>query len=149
VLWERLKREGRLLETDNIKLSDWHNLQMNFVSTRPMEQIFKEFVRIHQVLYEPGNYLDRAFGHFARMGPSPFEGRFKAPNLFELRVLLTTMWKQGVIYSTRKKFWKLFFMAATRFSRDRFAHFIRALVKLERYLDRREELSRQLGKLTN
>lgn len=149
VLWERLRREGRLLETDNITLSDWHNLQMNFVPTRPMEQVFEEFVTIHQVLYEPGNYLDRAFSHFARMDPSPFTGRFKPPDLFELRVLLTTMWRQGVIYPTRKKFWRLFFMAATRFSRDRFAHFIRAVVKLERYLDRREELSRQLGKLTN
>jgi radical SAM superfamily enzyme YgiQ (UPF0313 family) len=149
VLWERLKKEGRLVETDNSILGDWHNLQMNFTPTRPREQIFEEFVTIHQVLYEPANYLDRAFEHFARMDPSPFAGRFKPPDLFELRVLLTTIWKQGVIYPTRKKFWRLFFKAATRFSRDRFAHFIRAVVKLERYLDRRKELGRQLGKLTN
>jgi len=149
VLWERLKSEGRLVETEKSKLGDWHNLEINFIPTRPREQIFEEFVAIHEVLYQPGNYLDRAFEHFARMAPSPFAGKFKPPDLYELRILLTTMWKQGVIYPTRKKFWKLFFTAAIRFSRDRFAHFIRAVVKLERYLDRREALTKQLGKLTN
>jgi radical SAM superfamily enzyme YgiQ (UPF0313 family) len=145
-LWERLKREGRLLETDNSKLGDWHNLEINFVPTRPTEQIFEEFVNIHQVLYDPHHYLDRAYEHFARMDSSPFAGTFKRPDLYELRILLTTIWKQGVIYQTRLKFWKYFFKAIANFSRDRFAHFIRAVVKMERYVDRRSELSMQLRK---
>ncbi|MDQ7782204.1 MAG: radical SAM protein, partial [Desulfomonilaceae bacterium] len=149
VLWERLKREGRLIETDQSNLGDWHNLQMNFVPTRPREEIFKEFVAIHQVLYEPDNYLERAFDHFDHMDPSPFAGRFKPPDPYELRILLATLWKQGVLYPTRKKFWKIFFTAAKRFSRDRFAHFIRAIVKMERYMDRRERLGIQLGTLTS
>lgn len=148
-LWERLQREGRLIETSDGKLGDWHNLEMNFVPTRPTEQIFEEFVHIHQALYEPGDYLDRAFHHFVCMEPSRFAGTFKIPDLYELRVLLTTLWKQGVVYPSRRKFWILLVRAVILLSQDRFAHFIRALVKMERYVDRRRILTGQLQELTN
>ncbi|MFH1112381.1 MAG: radical SAM protein [Pseudomonadota bacterium] len=148
ILWERLKKEGRLLETAKNKLGDWHNLEMNFVPTRPQEQIFEEFVAIHKDLYDPGNYLDRAYEHFAAMDPPPVVGRFRLPDLYELRILLITIWKQGVVYPTRKKYWKLSIAAFRSLSRDRFAHFIRTVVKMERYVDRRKELERQLGKFS-
>ena len=146
-LWERLKREGRLIETDDGKLGDWHNLEMNFVPTRPRDQIFQEFVNIHKELYEPGYYLDRAFDHFARMDPSPFQGTFNMPDMYEMRILLTTLWKHGVVYPTRRKFWVLVFRAVKNMSQERFAHFIRAVVKMDRYVDRARMLERQMGEL--
>jgi radical SAM superfamily enzyme YgiQ (UPF0313 family) len=146
-LYNRLKRENRLAESENRYL-DWYDLEMNFVPTRPPIEIMQEFVRIHQVLYNPHNYLERAYHHFVDMDPPAEALPFKKPDLYELRALLTTIIRQGVFLPSRAKFWKLLFKAATRLSRDRFTLFVRACIKLEYYLERREKLGKALAEKT-
>lgn len=142
-LWLRLKKEGRLIGVEDPELHEWHGLSLNFTPTRPVNEIMKEFVHAHEVMYDPSQYLERAFHHFANMQPEPMRIPYKLPDLYELRILLLTIWRQGVRYPTRKDFWRLSFKAFLRFSRNRFALFIRACVKMERYVARQKALSRE------
>lgn len=145
-LWNRLKEEGRLRGGEDPQLQEWHGLGLNFVPTRPVNDIMTEFVHVHEVLYDPQHYLLRAFRHFDSMKPEPMPIPFRFPDLYELRILLLTIWRQGVRYPTRGEFWRLSFQAFLRFSRNRFALFIRACVKMERYMARRKALSREWAK---
>lgn len=142
-LWQRLKKEGRLIEGENRQLHEWHGLGLNFIPTRPVSEIMKEFVHAHEVLYDPLHYLRRAFHHFEGMQPEPMPIPYRLPDFYEMRILLLTIWRQGIRYPTRMEFWRLSFEALRRFSRSRFALFIRACVKMERYVARRDALSRE------
>ena len=65
-LWHRLEKENRLLagkETANIH----QTTLMNFVPTRPVEDVAQEYVDAFWNLYDPQKYLDRtlpALSHF-------------------------------------------------------------------------------------
>jgi radical SAM superfamily enzyme YgiQ (UPF0313 family) len=101
-LWERLEKEGRLLgskgEGDQMAL-------MNFVPTRPAEEIAREYIRAFCTLYEPGQFLDRVYRHFLHLAPSPCQAPARVPNLIDLRALATVVWRQGIKRNTRWKFW--------------------------------------------
>lgn len=142
-LWTRLKSEGRLLGGEDRQLQEWHGLSLNFSPTRPIREIMEEFVHVHEVLYDPLHFLQRAYRHFEAMQPEPMPVPFRLPDLYELRILLLTIWRQGICYPTRKDYWRLSIKAFRRFSRNRFALFIRACVKMERYTARQKALSRE------
>jgi radical SAM superfamily enzyme YgiQ (UPF0313 family) len=143
-LWNRLKKENRLIHAENYETTDWKKLKMNFVPTRPVEEIVEEFVNIYQVLYEPKAYLERSYQHLAQMGPPPDNVPFKAPDLFEFQVLVKASLRWGVFYPTRVQFWKLVVKLMKDFNRTRFSLFIRSCVVLERYLAMRNDLYNQL-----
>lgn len=143
-LWNRLKNENRLLDRDNNEISDWKRLEMNFVPTRPVEEIFDEFVQLYDVLYEPKLYLERSYRHLAQMDPPPDNLPFKVPDFFELQVLFKTTLRWGLFYPARLQFWKLVGKLLRNFNRTRFSLFIRSCVVLERYLYMRKDLSNQL-----
>lgn len=142
-LWNRLKREGRLLESEDSNLGDWHNLEMNFAPSRHPLEIMQEFVQVHKVLYDPARYLERVYRHFANMKPeSKAEGgpRFTMPNLYEIRALLITLVRQGLVLPSRAAFWRFFFKAIRNLSQKRFTLFVRECIKMEHYLERVQKL---------
>jgi radical SAM superfamily enzyme YgiQ (UPF0313 family) len=102
-MWNRLQREGRLLEG----LSQYFTTQkalMNFVPTRPMEEIVHEYINAFWNLYEPLPYLKRTFRHFWMMeGKRPQHNNL--PTWDELRFFFAICWRQGVVRSTRFRFW--------------------------------------------
>lgn len=102
-MWTRLKQEGRLLED----LGNYFTFQkslINFVPTRPMEEIVTEYIKAFWNMYEPMPYLKRTFRHFNMM-------QARRPNSkhslgwHELRLFLAVCWRQGVLRSTRFRFW--------------------------------------------
>ncbi|MFM7428121.1 MAG: B12-binding domain-containing radical SAM protein [Elainella sp.] len=112
-MWERLKREGRLLEdwlttqqsVDDKILSPQKAL-MNFVPTRPVEEIASEFIEAFWALFEPMNFLKRTYRHYMMMD----ENRVCAPqkrtvSSQEFKSFLAVCWRQGVVRSTRLQFW--------------------------------------------
>jgi len=143
-LWERLKGEGRLLNVDTFEITDWKKLKMNFLPTRPESEILAEYVNVYDTLYEPAAYLERSYRHIAQMGRHPAPMPFKPPSLFELRVMLKTGLRWGIVQPTRWLFWKCIVKLLLRFNRERFALFIRSAAVLERYLYIRSELVQQL-----
>lgn len=116
-LWDRLKEEGRLLDDANLN----QTTLLNFVPTRPVEEIAEEYVETFWKLYEPKIYLKRVFDHFMMVGQAKVhrdpEIRKKLANqhktdfdfkgvLFGLKMLL----KLGFIRSTRFVFWKYLYL---------------------------------------
>lgn len=146
-LWKRLKNEDRLINTNSLDVTDWKKLRMNFIPTRPVPEIIKEYVNIYETLYDPKSYLDRSYQHLAQMGPPPANIPFKIPDFFEISVLFKTSMRWGLFCKTRFQYWKLLAKLLLHFNRTRFSLFIRSCVVLERYLDMKEDLSNQLREL--
>lgn len=106
-LWHRLEKEGRLRS----QLSDGNQTAlMNFVPTRPLEEIAREYVDAFWTLYEPKCFLDRTYRHFLLLGEATYPDKGKRPpkklDWVALRALLTIAWRQGVVRNTRWQFWR-------------------------------------------
>ena len=102
-LWHRLEKEGRLRAGKDGTINQ--TTLMNFVPTRPLEEIAREYVEAFGKLYEPHQYLDRIYRYFQIIGTPRANPPFQLPSWIDLRALLTVAWRQGFKRSTRWKFW--------------------------------------------
>jgi radical SAM superfamily enzyme YgiQ (UPF0313 family) len=102
-LWYRLKKEGRLRASKDGNINQ--TTLMNFIPTRPLEDIANEYVESFWALYDPQKYLDRTYRCFLKLGAPRFEAPFKFPDWITLRALGIVVWRQGFKRSTRWKFW--------------------------------------------
>ncbi|NJR57396.1 MAG: DUF4070 domain-containing protein [Cyanobacteria bacterium CRU_2_1] len=101
-LWLRLKKEGRLRDkTNDIN----QTTLMNFIPTRPIEDIAREYVDAFWQLYDPGQYLDRAYRHIRMMSAPRVKKPLKSLAWDEVKALLILCWRQGFKRPTRWKFW--------------------------------------------
>jgi radical SAM superfamily enzyme YgiQ (UPF0313 family) len=103
-LWHRLNKEGRLLGADKTSGMNQTTL-MNFVPTRPIEDIAQEYVDAFWQLYDPLVYLERTYQHFLKLGAPKHPNRVRKANWVNIRALLTIFWRQGVVRKTRFRFW--------------------------------------------
>jgi radical SAM superfamily enzyme YgiQ (UPF0313 family) len=101
-LLHRLKKEGRLLDQDS---GMNQTTLMNFVPTRPLEDIAHEYVEAFWTLYDPSSYLDRTYRHFLKLGAPKCPSRVRQVNWVNIRALLTLFWRQGLLRKTRWQFW--------------------------------------------
>ena len=100
-LWHRLEKEGRMLyQGANIN----QTTLMNFIPTRPIEEIAQEYVNGFYQLYDPKTYLDRTFRYYMKLGVPRHSSRRKVDSK-SIKALLTICWRQGVLRDTRWKFW--------------------------------------------
>jgi radical SAM superfamily enzyme YgiQ (UPF0313 family) len=133
-LWHRLEKEGRLRAGDgNIN----QTTLMNFIPTRPLEDIAREYVDAFTRIYDPKNFLDRTYRCFMKMGAPKAKPKFKLPDPIELRALLIVMWRQGVKRETRWMFWHHFF-SILRYNPAVFDHYIAVCAHNEHFLEYRE-----------
>ena len=109
-LWHRLEKEGRLLG----KSADINQATlMNFVPTRPIEEITEEYIESFWNLYDPLTVLNRTFRHFLILGEAQqrnSQNRTAAAgapdiNWVTIRAFLIIVWRQGVVRKTRWRFW--------------------------------------------
>jgi radical SAM superfamily enzyme YgiQ (UPF0313 family) len=107
-LSHRLEKEGRLRGTADGNINQ--TTLMNFVPTRPLEDIAIEYMDAFDELYEPSKFLDRTYRHYLMLGEATYpykgEGRQKPISLLVLRALFIICWRQGVVRSTRWQFWR-------------------------------------------
>ncbi len=103
-LWHRLEREGRLKNTQKDGNGNQTTL-INFVPTRPVEEIAQEYMEAFWQLYEPHSYLDRVYRCFLKLGAPKAKPAPKLPSWTDLRALAIVVWHQGIQRSTRWKFW--------------------------------------------
>jgi radical SAM superfamily enzyme YgiQ (UPF0313 family) len=106
-LWHRLQKEERLItNTANIN----QTTLMNFVPTRPIEEIAQEYVEAFWELYDPIRFLNRAYRHYLILGEATYphkKQRFsKHSNWIIIRAFLIICWRQGVLRKTRWLFWR-------------------------------------------
>ncbi|MEI6063662.1 MAG: radical SAM protein [Pseudanabaena sp. ELA748] len=108
-LWHRLNKEGRMIKQN----SNGHQATlMNFMPTRPLEDIANEYVHAFWTLYDPLVFLNRTYRHFLILGESPYKrikrektDQKKKTDWVGIRALLTLCWRQGVVRKTRFQFW--------------------------------------------
>jgi radical SAM superfamily enzyme YgiQ (UPF0313 family) len=133
----RLQSENRLLSIDEENISNQTGL-INFVPTRPLEQIANEFVSLYDTLYDPEAYLERAYYHYAAMDP-PMTMPFKIPYLWELRAVGLLIYINGIQYPTRFKFWKYLLKALWKYP-TRLDRFLSSLIVAEHYYEFRDKI---------
>jgi radical SAM superfamily enzyme YgiQ (UPF0313 family) len=102
-LWHRLAKEGRLRSQF---LTGNQAQLMNFVPTRPVEEIAREYITAFWNLYDPLCYLNRTYRQFLKLGAPKRPKRFKKLQFGKIpSALLTICWRQGFVRKTRLRFW--------------------------------------------
>jgi|SRR5688572_19608248 len=145
-LTKRLAQEGRLLSDGGA--GDLNQTSfMNFVPTRPVEQIAREYVEGFWQLYDPIKYLDRVYRHYldVRHGKFPAKPRSAKKKLDRANrnALLTIFWRQGVVRETRFRFWANLIKMA-RFNRGGIGSYLGTLAYAEHFLVYRERVRAEI-----
>jgi radical SAM superfamily enzyme YgiQ (UPF0313 family) len=95
-LWQRLKQEQRLLEGFGGEEVGDQNALMNFVPTRPMAEVAREYVEAMWTMYEPKNYLRRCFEQCLNITPNPYlQQTVYFPPGKGIRLVIQLLWRQG------------------------------------------------------
>jgi radical SAM superfamily enzyme YgiQ (UPF0313 family) len=123
-LWDRLEKEGRLLHGQTSGNS--YGLGLNYVPTRPQEEILAEFVQGIDRLYEPTAFLARVYRYFLNMRPTrralapgqpkttPKASSFAtlpanrqiSSGVREVLALGRLIWRQGIRPAYRWQYWR-------------------------------------------
>ena len=102
-LWARLEKEGRLRHDGKQDINQ--STLMNFIPTRPIDEIAQEYIKAFWELYDPHTFLDRTYRCFLKLGAPKAKPAFKFPALVDLKALAIVIWRQGIKRDTRWKFW--------------------------------------------
>ena len=140
-LWHRLKREGRLRENQDGNINQ--TTLMNFLPTRPLEELAREYIEAFCTLYDPVQYLDRTYRCFLMMGLPSWKAPAKMPELVVVKALLTVIWRQGIKRETRWKFWHHLFSIIKR-NPGVVEHYIAACAHNEHFLEYRQIVRDQI-----
>jgi radical SAM superfamily enzyme YgiQ (UPF0313 family) len=149
-LWHRLEKEGRLLNgVGNIN----QTTLMNFVPTRPLEEIAREYVDGFMQLYDPEKFLDRTYRHYRILGTAPChaerrrkrQGKPKGKSIDwqMIKALFIIAWRQGVVRKTRVKFW-VYLWEMFQHNRGGIPSYLGVCAQIEHFLEYREEVKRNI-----
>ena len=105
-LFDRMKREGRLIEdspsTSNFGLP-------NFRTVLPLPVLLRGLCKLLQGLYQPDAFFERAYNSLKVWQPRATQ---KPPYLgmyYNLRVLFSSIWRQGIRSNYRRSYWSFLF----------------------------------------
>ncbi len=135
-LWERLKQEGRLLEGEDEATGNQTTL-INFIPSRPIEELAREYIHCFWELYEPERYLGRVYRHYLSMKPKPHKKKFRMLELKELRALSIICWREGIKRKTRFQFWHQLF-SIVRYNPRVFSSYVANCANLEHFIEYRQ-----------
>lgn len=148
-LWHRLKKEERLrIESANIN----QTTLMNFIPTRPLEEIAREFVNSFWNLYDPQKFLDRTYRHYRILGEAPCHNdpnkkkkrKEKKPvDWIAIRAFFIICWRQGIVRETRWKFWNYLFNIY-RYNRGGLASYLGVCAQIEHFLEYRQIVKNEI-----
>ncbi|MBW4466794.1 MAG: B12-binding domain-containing radical SAM protein [Pegethrix bostrychoides GSE-TBD4-15B] len=139
-LWHRLEKEGRL---HNNKSDGNQFSLMNFVPTRPVEEIAQEYVHAFCTLYEPSRFLARTYRHFLHLAPSTCAVPFRLPSRPDLWALAIVVWRQGCKRSTRWQFWQQLF-SILRQNPGVWDHYVTVCAHAEHFIEYRQIVRAQI-----
>jgi radical SAM superfamily enzyme YgiQ (UPF0313 family) len=140
-LWHRLQKEGRLREGKDGNINQ--TTLMNFVPTRPVEDIAKEYVDAFWRLYDPHAYLDRIYHCFSKLGAPKAHPPAKLPTLLDLKALAIVVWRQGIKRDTRWKFWHHLF-SIIKDNPAVWEHYLTLCAHNEHFMEYREIVKAQI-----
>ncbi|MBD3883082.1 B12-binding domain-containing radical SAM protein [Phormidium tenue FACHB-886] len=138
-LWHRLEREGRMRGDGNIN----QTTLMNFLPTRPIEDITREYIDAFWQLYDPAAYLDRTYRHFRKLGAPRHQLSVQKPDWTSVQALLIVCWRQGIRRKTRWRFW-LNLISIWRHNPRVWDHYLSVCAASEHFLEYRQIVRTQL-----
>ena len=148
-LWERLEKEERLVSSSNDRDINQTSL-INFIPSRPIEDIAKEYVEAFCNLYDPHIYIDRVYRCFLKLGAPKCKAPSKLPSWVDLRALAIVIWRQGIKRSTRWKFWHHLF-SIFKHNPGVWEHYLTMCAHNEHFLEYRQivrdRIEKQLAEL--
>jgi radical SAM superfamily enzyme YgiQ (UPF0313 family) len=101
-LWDRMKKEGRLIE-DSEAISNFS--APNFRTTLPLPVLLRGLSWLLFELYEPKAFFARAFDSLERWKTRPNQKPPALPMAYNLRLIASSMWTQGVRSEYRADYW--------------------------------------------
>ena len=137
-----MKGEKRLLnESGTIN----QTTLINFIPTRPVEEVAEEYIRGFWDLYDPMRFLERTYLHYELLGKAEVHrkpkkkiaGKKKEINGTMILALLTICWKQGVVRKTRSRFWKYLYNMY-RHNRGGVVSYLSVCAQIEHFLAYRD-----------
>ena len=140
-LWHRLQKEGRLRDGKDGNINQ--TTLMNFLPTRPLEDIAREYIDAFWQIYEPRKYLDRVYRHFLILGAPKCKAPAKLPSLVDLKALAIVCWRQGVKRETRWMFWHHLF-GILRKNPAVFEHYLAVCAHNEHFMEYRQIVKDQI-----
>jgi radical SAM superfamily enzyme YgiQ (UPF0313 family) len=142
-LWARLEKEGRLRDSDRQDINQ--TTLINFIPTRPIEDIATEYIETFWTLYEPENYLDRVYRCFLKLGEPKCKTPFKMPSFVDLKALGIVIWRQGIQRNTRWKFWHHLF-SIIKNNPGVWEHYLTLCAHNEHFLEYRQIVKDEINK---
>ena len=106
-LARRLEKEGRLFQDYEIVKGDddYQTLSLNFTTLRPRRDIFEDYRRVLESVYDPVAYFGRVRGVARALKCSGPSGRM-AVTAFDILALARIVWHMGIRRSgLRRHFW--------------------------------------------
>lgn len=145
-LWNRLETEGRLINPKKFDINQ--TTLINFIPTRPVEEIAEEYIETFWQLYDPERYLERTYRCFLKLGAPQCHPPAKFPSLVDLKALAIVIWRQGFKRKTRWKFW-LYLFSIIKQNPGVWEHYLTLCAHNEHFLEYRQivktEIERQLA----
>jgi radical SAM superfamily enzyme YgiQ (UPF0313 family) len=105
-LFDRMKREGRLIEDSP---STMQFGLPNFRTVLPLPILLRGLATLLDGLYQPDAFFERAYNSLKVWQPKATQ---KPPNLgmyYNLRVLLSSIWRQGMRSDYRRSYWRFLY----------------------------------------
>ncbi|MEO1374032.1 MAG: B12-binding domain-containing radical SAM protein [Cyanobacteria bacterium J06635_10] len=140
-LWHRLEKEGRMRESKDGNINQ--TTLMNFIPTRPLEDIGREYIEAFCALYEPIAYLDRTYRCFLMMGKPSWKAPAKTPEWKIVKAFATIVWRQGIKRETRWKFWHHLF-SILKHNPAVLEHYLSSCAHNEHFLEYRQIVRSQI-----
>ncbi|MBD2259735.1 B12-binding domain-containing radical SAM protein [Pseudanabaena sp. FACHB-2040] len=149
-LWHRLNREGRLI-VDKGSADINQATLMNFVPTRPIEEIVDEFITAFWNLTDPLSLLNRTYRHFIMLAEGQrqyYENRTKSAGSPDVtwvivRAMLIIFWRQGVVRKTRFRFWANLASLLMKYP-EVVPNYLGVCAQAEHFIDFRETVRNQI-----
>jgi radical SAM superfamily enzyme YgiQ (UPF0313 family) len=145
-LWNRLEKEGRLINPKKFDINQ--TTLINFIPTRPVEEIAEEYIETFWQLYDPERYLERTYRCFLKLGAPQCHPPAKFPSLVDLKALAIVIFRQGFKRKTRWKFW-FYLFSIIKQNPGVWEHYLTLCAHNEHFLEYRQivktEIERQLA----
>jgi radical SAM superfamily enzyme YgiQ (UPF0313 family) len=115
-LFERVRKEGRLIETS---LATSNFSPPNFVTRLPLPQLLAGLRSMLQRIYDPDAFVKRAVRALELWSPRPTQHAPPVSFLYQVQVVIGSMWRQGVLGNYRRQYWEFLGQLVGRWGRDR------------------------------
>jgi radical SAM superfamily enzyme YgiQ (UPF0313 family) len=113
-LYQRLMTEGRLSE---VTTGDNTDFSMNFVPKMEVKDLLRGYRKVVSTIYSPKTYYERIHIFLRNYNPGKYNKvRFR---FCDIRAILKSTWRLGIIDEGRLSYWKLVFWS---FRRPRYFH---------------------------